>query len=262
MAQLSPTMNVMIKAAEKAARSLLRDFGEVENLQVSQKGPGDFVSAADTRAEQLIHDELVYARPDYGFLMEEGGKVEGKDKDYRWIVDPLDGTSNFLHGLPHWAISIALEHKGEIIAGLVHDPVKDEMFHAEKGKGAFVRRMRLRVSGRKDLKTAMIATGEPMRNPSFNAEHKALKDAGASMRRFGAASLDMCYVAAGRFECFWERNLKPWDLAAGYIILKEAGGSACDLDKDTKNSVFSGNILATNAELFHATKQLLRKTKV
>jgi len=133
MAQLSPTMNVMIKAVEKATRSLIRDFGEVENLQVSQKGPGDFVSAADTRAEQIIHDELIYARPDYGFMMEEGGIVEGKDKDYRWIIDPLDGTSNFLHGLPHWSISIALEHKGEIIAGIVHDPVKDEMFHASRG---------------------------------------------------------------------------------------------------------------------------------
>jgi len=261
MAQLSPTMNVMIKAVEKATRSLIRDFGEVENLQVSQKGPGDFVSAADTRAEQIIHDELIYARPDYGFMMEEGGIVEGKDKDYRWIIDPLDGTSNFLHGLPHWSISIALEHKGEIIAGIVHDPVKDEMFHAEKGKGAFVRRQRLRVSGRKSLSTAMIATGEPSRNPNFNAESNALKAEGASMRRFGSAALDMCYVAAGRLECFWERNLKPWDLAAGYIIAKEAGGSVCDLDSDTKNPVFSGNIMASNAELYHTTKQILRKVK-
>lgn len=261
MAHFSPTMNVMIKAAEKAARSLVRDFGEVENLQISQKGPGDFVSAADKRAEKLIFEELQRARPEYSFLMEESGSVKGSNSDYRWIVDPLDGTSNFLHGLPHWAISIALEHKGEIIAGLVQDPVKDEIFHAEKGGGAFMRRQRLRVSGRKDIERSIAAYGEPDRSPSFNMEHDALRKEGIALRRFGAAALDVCYVAAGRLDVFWERNLNPWDLAAGYIILKEAGGSACDLDNDSKHPAFTGNILASNAELFHKTKQILRKAK-
>ena len=164
MASQTPIMNVIMRASEKAARSLLRDFNEVENLQISAKGPGDFVSAADRRSEEIIFEELKKARPDYNFLMEESGTVPGKDSDYRWIIDPLDGTTNFLHGLPHWAISIGLEHKGEIVAGLIHDPVKDEIFHAEKGKGAFMRRRRLRVSGRNDLMLATIATGAPRRS--------------------------------------------------------------------------------------------------
>lgn len=262
MALISPNLNVMIRAAERAAKSLLRDFGEVEQLQVSQKGPADFVSAADTRAEKLIYEELLKARPDYGFLMEESGAIEGKNKDYRWIIDPLDGTTNFLHGLPHWAISIALEEKGEIIAGLVYDPVKDEMFHAEKNSGAFMRRKRLRVSGRTDLGLSMIATGAPRRSKDqkdrFLREYSAVLSVSPGLRRFGAAALDLCYVAAGRYEGFWERDLKPWDVAAGIIIVKEAGGFVSDLDHDKNNPLETGSILAANEKLIGDLKKVLR----
>lgn len=263
MSRVSPLLNIMIQAAEKASRSLLRDFGEVEQLQVSQKGPGDFVSAADIRAEKIIKEELLKYRSGYSFLMEESGLSEGQDKDHVWIVDPLDGTMNFLHGVPHWAISIALQDKGEIVAALVYDPVKDEMFTAEKGQGAFIqRRKRLRVSGRSDMDMAMIATGAPRRAlknaPQFNAEYKAIQDQGASMRRFGAAALDLVYVAAGRCEGFWERALSPWDIAAGYLIVKESGGFICDLDDDRKNPVDTGNVIAANGGIYNDMKKTLR----
>lgn len=263
MSRTSPIMNVMIKAAEKAARSLIRDFGEVENLQVSQKGPGDFVSAADKRAEKIIFEELQYARPDYSFLMEESGAVQGSDSDHRWIIDPLDGTTNFLHGIPHWCISIALEEKGEIVAALVYDPVKDEFFQAEKGQGAFVaRRRRLRVSGRNDLSSCVIGTGQPRRavnkQARFMKEYAAVTAVAPGMRRFGAAALDMCYVAAGRLDGYWERDLNAWDLAAGYLILKEAGGFAEDLDDHRKNPVFTGNIVASNDKIFMDLKKVLK----
>ncbi len=258
-------MTVMMRAAERAARSLLRDFNEVEHLQVSQKGPGDFVSAADRRAEELIFEELKKARPDYGFLMEESGAVEGKDNNYRWIIDPLDGTTNFLHGIPHWCISIGLEHKGEIVAGLIHDPVKDEIFHAEKGKGAFVSRRRLRVSGRNDFMMATIATGAPRRSKQkidqFTAEYKAMLNVTPGLRRFGAAALDLAYVAAGRVEGFWERDLKPWDVAAGIIIVKEAGGFVADIDDIRKNPVDTGNIFAANDQLFEPLGKVLKSAK-
>lgn len=264
MAAISPTLSVMIKAAEKAARSLLRDFGEVENLQVSQKGPGDFVSAADRRAEEIIHAELSKAKPGYGFLMEESGEKKGQAEDYRWIVDPLDGTSNFLHGIPHWAISIALEHKGEIVAGVVYDPVKDEMFTAEKGGGAFVeRRNRLRVSGRRDVINSMIACGAPQRSipnsgTKFIQEYVAVQNAGASLRRFGAAALDLAYVAAGRYDGFWERNLQAWDVAAGLLIVKESGGFCSDVDDARGNPVRTGNILAANNFIFEDLRKVLK----
>lgn len=255
-------MNVMLRASEKAARSLLRDFNEVEHLQVSAKGPGDFVSAADRRAEEIIFGELKKARPDYSFLMEESGAVEGTDPEYRWLIDPLDGTTNFLHGLPHWAISIALEHKGEIVAGLIHDPVKDEIFHAEKGTGAFMRRRRLRVSGRQDLMLATIATGAPRRSvesrAQFMKEYNAIISVAPGLRRFGAAALDLAYVAAGRYEGFWERNLKPWDVAAGLLIVKEAGGFVSDLDNPAANPVETGNILAANDRLFDSMSKILK----
>ncbi|MCF8496596.1 MAG: inositol monophosphatase [Alphaproteobacteria bacterium] len=261
-ATFSPTITVMIRAAERAAKSLLRDFGEVEQLQVSMKGPGDFVSAADRRAEKHIHAELLKARPDYGFLMEESGAHPGKDPDYRWIVDPLDGTTNFLHGIPHWAISIGLEHKGEIIAGVIYDPVKDELFHAEKNGGAFMRRRRLRVSGRADLMLATIATGAPRRadfsRDVFMREYRAVQEVSPGLRRFGAAALDMAYVAAGRYEGFWERELKAWDIAAGIIIVKEAGGFVCDLDNEKGNPVETGNVLAANNKLFADLRKVLK----
>jgi myo-inositol-1(or 4)-monophosphatase len=252
----------MIKAAEKAAKSLVRDFGEVEQLQVSRKGPADFVSLADKRAEEIIFEELKKARPDYSFLMEEGGEVKGKDTERRWIIDPLDGTANFLHGIPQWAISIALEEKGILTVGLVYDPIKDEMFYAEKNGGAFLRRKRLRVSGRGNTDMAIIVTGAPRRASNnhelFFREQRAVWNTGAALRRMGAASLDLCYVAAGRFEGYWERELKPWDMAAGMLILREAGGFYSDIDNDKENPLKTGNIIASNAELFDNLKKTLR----
>lgn len=259
----SPNMNVMIRAAEKAGKSLIRDFGEVENLQVSMKGPGDFVSAADKRAEKIIFEELRGAKPGYSFLMEESGQVLGEDREHFWIIDPLDGTTNFLHGLPHWCISIALQDKGEITAALVYDPVKDDLFTAERGKGAFHRRRRLRVSGRRDLQMSAIATGAPMRTikdsgKQFIKEYAAVQDLGASMRRFGAAALDLAYVAAGSFDGFWERNLKPWDIAAGMLLVKEAGGFVADIDDDKNNVLQTCNIVASNEYLIQPLKKALR----
>lgn len=262
MATMNPEIRVMIKAAEKAGRSLLRDFGEVENLQVSTKGPGDFVSAADKRAEQIIYETLKEARPDYGFLMEESGVVEGT-KGFRYIIDPLDGTTNFLHGLPHWAISIALEKDGEVIAGLVSDPVKNEMFTAVKGEGAFSGRNRLRVSGRTDPFMSAVLTGAPRRVAAsqqvrFAKEYDAVQAAGYSMRRFGAAALDLAYVAAGRCEAFWERDLNAWDVAAGALLVREAGGFVSELDSDRKDPVDTGHILAGNSHVHPKLKTLLR----
>lgn len=262
MARTSPNINVMIRAAEKAARSLVRDFGEVEQLQVSAKGPGDFVSAADRRAEEIIQEELSKARPDFGFLMEESGQKDGKDSENRWIVDPLDGTTNFLHGLPHWAISIALETKGEIVAGVIYDPVKDEMFQAEKNNGAFMRRHRLRVSGRSDLATCVIGTGQPRRaaakQEQFIKEYEAVTKIIPGLRRFGAASLDLAYVAAGRLDGFWERDLQPWDVAAGILIIKEAGGFVCDPDDERADPLTTGNIMAANDKIFPDIKKVLK----
>ena len=229
MNRQSPVINVMKRAADKAARGLKRDFGEVENLQVSKKGPADFVSTADLKAERTLHEELKRARPRFGFLMEESGASDGAGgTSQRWIVDPLDGTTNFLHGLPHFAISIALEDRGEVIAGVIYDPIKDEMFWAEKGVGAFLNDRRLRVSSRRRLEESVLATGIPFvgfgDRTKFIRELDRVMQETAGVRRWGAASLDLAYVAAGRFDGFWERELKPWDIAAGLIILREAGG--------------------------------------
>lgn len=261
---LSPNMNVMIKAAEKAARSLVRDFGEVEQLQVSRKGPGDFVSAADLRAEETIFRELSRARPDFGFLMEERGAAGEKDAESIWIVDPLDGTANFLHGIPHWCISIALQEKGEIVAGFIYDPIKDESFRAEKGNGAFMRNKRLRVSGRTTMESAMFATGQPTPGPAAEAlfirEYKAILRRSRGIRRFGAAALDLAYVAAGRYEGFWECGLKAWDMAAGYLIVKEAGGLVTTMD-GRANPVHENNILAANSNLYDELRKALGEAK-
>ncbi len=258
---LSANMNVMIKAAEKAARSLLRDFGEVEQLQVSKKGPGDFVSAADKRAEEIIYEDLLKARPDYGFIMEESGEVKGNNPDFKWIIDPLDGTTNFLHGVPHWCISIALEEKGEIIAGLIFDPIKDDSFRAEKGSGAFIKNKRLRVSSRTVLEESLVTTGSPKRarenHAQFIAEYEAVQDKIPGLRRFGAAALDLAYVAAGRFEGFWERDLHSWDIAAGCIIAKEAGGIITDID-GRSNPVHRGSVIAGNPTIHEDLRTLIR----
>lgn len=265
MAAKSPIMTVMMRASEKAARSLLRDFNEVEHLQVSKKGRNDFVSAADRRSEEIIFNELKKARPDYCFMMEESGEVKGINPDYCWIIDPLDGTTNFLNGIPHWCISIALEHKGEIVAGLVHDPVKDELFHAEKGSGAFIaRRSRLRVSARNKAEGSIIGIGGVSRykkdkREKFISELTAIIDSGFNVRRNGAAALDLSYVAAGRFDGFWERSLSPWDIAAGILIVKESGGFVSDVDDIRKNPVHTGNVLAANDSLFEDLTKILRQ---
>ncbi|MDB5490832.1 MAG: Inositol-monophosphatase [Micavibrio sp.] len=263
---LSANMNVMLRAAEKASRSLVRDFGEVEQLQVSMKGPGDFVSAADMRAEKIIFEELQKARPDFGFLMEESGVVKGKDTENRWIIDPLDGTTNFLHGIPYWAISIALEHKGEIVAGLIYDPITDEMFRAEKGDGAFMRNKRLRVSGRRDLPLSVIVGGSAGKRPersnlsAYLKQVENISNSGAGYRKNASASLDLAYVAAGRYDAYWESSLKPWDVAAGFLIVKEAGGYVGTLD-GKGDPVFGGDIFATNGNLTDPVRKLLTSSE-
>src|SRR6056297_352985 len=232
--QGSANLNVMMQAARKAGRSLVKDFGEVENLQVSSKGAGDFVSRADIAAEKIVREELMGARPNYGWVGEESDPVAGKDPTRRWIVDPLDGTTNFLHGLPHWAISIALEHKGQVVAGVIFDAAKDELYWAEKGEGAWLNESRLRVSNRGRMIEAIFATGVPFGGradlPETLHDLARLMPACAGVRRWGAAALDMAYVAAGRYEGFWERGLNAWDLAAGVVILREAGGLVEPLD--------------------------------
>ncbi len=257
----SANLNIMIKAARKAGRSLVKDFREVENLQVSMKGAGDFVSRADIAAEEILKQELMGARPTYGWLGEEGGGEEGQDPTRRWIVDPLDGTTNFLHGLPHWAISIGLEHKGQIVAGVVFDAAKDEMFFAEKGAGAWMNDTRLRVSGRSRMIESIFATGIPFAGradlPETLQDLARLMPACAGVRRWGAASLDLAYVAAGRYDGYWERRLKPWDLAAGLIIVREAGGFAHTIDENG-DVVEDGNVIAANEAIFDSFAKVIR----
>ncbi len=260
MPQASANVNVMIKAARKAARSLLHDFGEIENLQVSAKGPGDFVSRADIKAEKLIRDELTEARPNYGWAAEESAPVAGTDPTRRWIVDPLDGTTNFLHGMPHWAISIGLEHKGEIVAGVVYDPIKDEMFVAEKGAGAYLNDRRMRVSGRRDMLEMIFATGIPFGGspelPRTLREFAALTPRTAGIRRLGSASLDLAYVAAGRFDGFWERGLNAWDVAAGLLLVREAGGFVGTIDGEG-DPIEARSLLAANAHIYGNLRETL-----
>ena len=261
MARHTPVMSVMIAAARKAARGLQRDFGEVENLQVSVKGPGDFVTAADRKAEKTIFEELSRARPGYSFLMEEGGIVEGPDKSHRWIIDPLDGTTNFLHSIPQFAISIGLERDGVIVAGVVYNPITDELFTAEKGAGAFLNDRRIRVAARRELSQSVIACGIPnLGRPGhelFLTELRKVMAESAGVRRMGAASLDLAYVAAGRFDAYWEANLAPWDMAAGIVLVREAGGYVADL-AGGEDMLASGSIVAGNELLM---KQLATALK-
>ncbi|HKA47465.1 MAG TPA: inositol monophosphatase family protein [Methyloceanibacter sp.] len=257
----SALMNVMIGAARKAGRSLARDFGEVEQLQVSLKGPANFVSAADTRAEEILHKELIRARPGYGLLLEEHGEVEGADRTHRFIVDPLDGTTNFLHGIPHFAISIALERDGELVGGLIYNPASNETFTAERGKGAFLNDRRIRVAARTELADCVLVTGIPHRGKPaqdvFLREMQSLMVATAGIRRTGAAALDLAWVAAGRFDGFWERNLRAWDLAAGIVILREAGGFVSDADGKDR-MLDSGSVVAGNETI---QRKLLKALK-
>jgi myo-inositol-1(or 4)-monophosphatase len=262
MAGRSPVINVMAGAALKAARALKRDFGEVEQLQVSVKGPSDFVSTADLNAERTLKTELMRARPGYGLLLEEGGATVGTDPHHRWIVDPLDGTTNFLHGIPHFAISIALERDGEIVAGIVYEPTRDEMFWAEKGIGAYLNDRRLRVSARRQLAEALIGTGIPFGGrgdqPTYLATLSRVAAATSGVRRLGAAALDLAYVAAGRYDGFWEFGLFPWDIAAGLLLVREAGGFVSDLTGG-QTMMTSGDVLAANGHLHLPLAAMIRE---
>ncbi len=261
MAARSPLVNVMVNAAYKAAKGLIRDFGEVEHLQVSKKGPADFVSQADLKSEQILKRELAKARPDYGLLFEEGGGEPGKDVSNRWIVDPLDGTLNFLHGIPHFAISIGVERDGEPYAGVIYNPINDELYWAEKGQGAHLNERRLRVSARKKMEESLIGTGAPFLghgdHPIFIRQAEAVIARTAGLRRLGAAALDLAYVASGRLDGFWEQPLSPWDVCAGIVLVREAGGYVTEISGGSA-MMSSGSVLAANDQLHRPLGDLLR----
>ncbi|PQM58148.1 MAG: inositol monophosphatase [Rhodobacteraceae bacterium] len=263
MTQASANLNIMIKAARRASRGLLRDFNEVENLQVSSKSAGDFVSKADLKAEEIISEELCDARPNYGWIGEESEEREGRDPTRRWIVDPLDGTSNFLHGIPHWAISIALEYKNEIVAGVIYDPIKDEMFTAEKGQGAWLNDRRLRVSDRTNTIEMLFATGVPFGTKnglkSTLKELEKLMPKCAGIRRQGAAALDLAYVAAGRLDGYWEKGIQAWDMAAGLVIAKEAGALIEGFASPLEDPLTSGSVICANNLIFKNFAEILRE---
>ena len=266
MVMRPPLVNVMARAAEKAAKGLVRDFGEVENLQVSRKGPADFVSTADLKAQKILREELGKARPDFGFLMEEKDDApDTSGKAERWIVDPLDGTTNFLHGVPQWCISIAAQREGEIIAGLIYNPISNEMFWAEKGLGAFNNSNRLRVSARSDFADCLIATGMPFKGsrkpvPVFINELQKVLPQVAGVRRAGSAALDLAYVAAGRYDGYWEAGLGAWDVAAGIIIVREAGGMVSPL-VPKEDPVKTGSLVVGNPVIHDKLLAVLREAK-
>ena len=242
----------MVKTCRKAAKTLIRDFGEIENLQVSLKGPGDFVSSSDKKVEKILIDELQKARPNYSILSEEIGEINN-DESFKWIIDPIDGTNNFLHGIPHFAISIGLEHDKEIICGIIYDPIKDEMFTAEKGKGSYINNYRMRVSSRSKLKDCIIFTGGPRhgsadRELSMEEYNKFSSEVLIPIRKLGSGALDMAYVAAGRCDGFWSRNLNYWDIAAGIILVKEAGGFVTDFNGENEY-IQNKTIVATNSKI-------------
>ncbi len=254
----------MVGAARKAARQIRRDFNEVEQLQVSRKGAADFVSQSDIAAEKILREELAKARPDYGFVLEEAGEIKGKDQSHRWHVDPIDGTTNFIHGVPHFAISIGLEREGAPIAGVIYNPVSDELYVAERGKGAFLNDKRLRVSGRRDMGAALFASGlnlGPHGNPPlFYAQYAAITQISAGIRRFGSAALDLAYVAAGRYDGFWEIGLSSWDTCAGIVMVREAGGQVTDMNGGGDVLGRQG-IVAGNQELHPALVKALKAVK-
>lgn len=263
MALRSPLLNVMVGAAQKAAKGLVRDLGELEHLQVSKKGPADFVSKADRRAEAVLRAELQKARPHYGLLLEESGTVEGSDTSNRWLVDPLDGTTNFLHGIPHFSISIALERDGELFAGVIYSPIHDELFVAERGGGAFLNGRRMRVSARRRIAEALFATGVPFLgipdHERFLAQLRNVMAVSAGIRRYGSAALDLAYVAAGRYDGYWENGLQPWDVAAGIVLVREAGGFVGDLSGG-QTMLAGGGIIAANPDLFGPLASLVATT--
>ncbi|TPN28124.1 inositol monophosphatase [Mesorhizobium sp. B2-3-3] len=258
----SALLNVMVQAAMKAGRSLSRDFGEVQNLQVSMKGPGDYVSQADRKAEDIVFAELSKARPGYGFLMEERGTVAGEDSQHRWIVDPLDGTTNFLHGIPLFAVSIALERQGQIVAGVIYNPAMDELYTTERGGGAFLNDRRLRVAGRAKLVDAVIGCGVPHlgrgQHGNFLIELRHVMAEVSGVRRLGSASLDLAYVAAGRMDGFWETGLSAWDIAAGLLLIREAGGFVSDMDGG-QDMLDNGSVIAGNEIIQRALLKTVKK---
>lgn len=257
----TPLITVMVQAVRKAARGLIRDFGEVENLQVSHKGPADFVSAADRKAEEVLHAELSKARPGFGFVMEEQGRIEGTDGANDWVIDPLDGTTNFLHGIPLFCISVALVRHGVPMAGVIFNPVTDELYVAEKGQGAFLNERRIRVAARRQLIEAVVGCGLPHigrgDHARFNRELAAVQTKVAGLRRTGSAALDLAWVAAGRFDAFWERDLSPWDMAGGIILVREAGGYVSDLDGGDK-VLEKGHVIAGNETIQSDLLRLLK----
>ena len=259
----SANINVMVNACRKASKHIIRDFGEIEKLQTSVKGPGDFVTMTDKKVEEILIEELRKARPKYSVLSEEIGEIKNDDnEDFKWIIDPIDGTSNFLHGIPHFAISLALENKKEIICGIVFDPIKNELFSAEKGNGSYLNNQRMRVSARKKLKDCLIVTGGPRQNHQNKEvcmeEYKKFSSKVLiPIRKMGSASLDMAYVAAGRCDGFWQRNLNYWDVAAGILLVREAGGYVTDFfgkDKYIENK----SILAANSRINEAMIEVLK----
>jgi len=262
MPHASALMTVMINAARKAARGLARDFGELENLQTSKKGAADFVSAADLRAEQIIFEELSKGRPKYGFVMEERGEIEGADNSNRWVVDPLDGTTNFLHGLGQFAVSICLERDRQPYAGVIYNPAANELFWAEKGEGAWLNDKRMRVAARRSLEECLFATGLPFKG--LPGRELSLKEVDcilsetAGVRRFGSAALDLAFVAAGRFDAYWERGLNAWDVGAGIVLVREAGGIVTEIEGGSK-PMHAASILAANAEIYDAAQKLLNR---
>ena len=258
----SALLNVMVQAALKAGKSLARDFGEVQNLQVSVKGPSDYVSQADRKAEKIIRDDLLKARPTYGFLGEESEEIKGTDGAHRWIVDPLDGTTNFLHGIPQFAVSIALERHGEIVAGVIFNPATDELYTAEKGGGAFLNDRRLRVAARRELSDCVVVCGVPHlgrgNHGKFLVELRHVMGEVAGVRRFGSASLDLAYVAAGRCDGFWETGLAAWDIAAGVLLIKEAGGWISDFNGGT-SILETGSLVAANEYIHKALMEVTHR---
>jgi myo-inositol-1(or 4)-monophosphatase len=263
MAVLSPLLNVTIGAVRKAARHVKRDFNEVEQLQVSRKGAADFVTQSDLAAEKILREELSKARPDFGFVLEESGIIEGKDKEHRWHVDPIDGTTNFIHGVPHFAISVGLERAGTLIAGVIYNPITDELYHAERGKGAYLNDRRLRVSGRREMSESLFATGlnfGPHGDPDrFYEQYKSVTKVAAGVRHFGSAALDLAYVAAGRYEGFWEIGLSSWDVAAGIVLIREAGGQVSDMTGGT-DVLGRVGIVAGNQEIHPHLLRILKNT--
>ncbi len=262
----SPQINIISRACMKASRSLIRDFGEIENLQVSSKGPGDFVTSADKRTEKIIIEELQKAHPDYGIITEESGIINKSNTKNRWVIDPIDGTMNFLNGIPQFAISIGYEEENEIKCGVIFDPIKNEIFYAEKGNGAYLNNSRIRVSNKKKLKDALLVTGGPkqsskIREEIFSEFIKVSNKVLSPVRKFGSAALDIAYVASGRFDGYWQRELNYWDIAAGIIILKEAGGLIDFFEPDNKAPI-KKNILASNSNIHDELKDLILKKNI